>query len=527
MTATVSSVFLGLTVGCAQCHDHKYDRIPTKDFYRMKAFFATVQIPRPRPGDGFQLGGPLPAEFYRAGEKEWAGKLTAERQAELKESRAALAELDKLEAAGKKAEPKAGLSPDQKSQQTEWKSRVRLLEQDLMRLQPMAMSLRHSYGPPFEPGVPETRVLIRGEWDKPGEVVEPGFLSCVTGDQRPAMIRLDPFKRWPTRSRRITLARWIASEENPLTARVMVNRLWGWHFGRGLVATPSDFGKLSGGPSHPELLDWLAVEFMEPSAPSSPLSKGGYDGAWDMKRLLKLLVMSATYRQSSRATPERLEADPRNRLLTRGSRFRLEAEMVRDQALALSGLLSRKSHGPSVFPPQPAGMWQAAFNGERTWSTSSGEDKYRRALYTLWRRTVPYPSMATFDAPSRELCTVRRIRTNTPLQAFVTLNDPVYVEAAQALARRIVREGGESTVDRARYGLQLCLARPAGAPQVDQLVELFAAELEESRKDDKAALELATDPLGPLPEGMSAPELAAWTVVANVLLNLDGVLTKN
>jgi hypothetical protein len=200
--------------------------------------------------------------------------------------------------------------------------------------------------------------------------------------------------------------------------------------------------------------------------------------------------------------------------------------MVRDQALALSGLLSRKMHGPSVFPPQPPGLWQAAFNGQRTWATSQGEDRYRRGLYTFWRRTVPYPSMATFDAPSREVCTARRIRTNTPLQAFVTLNDPVYVEAAQALARRIVKEGGATSEARARFGLRLCLARPPLPEQVRHVVALYRSEREHYRKDAKAALALATEPLGPLPPGMEAGELAAWTVVANVLLNLDGVLAK-
>ena len=200
--------------------------------------------------------------------------------------------------------------------------------------------------------------------------------------------------------------------------------------------------------------------------------------------------------------------------------------MVRDQALALSGLLSHKSHGPSVYPPQPPGLWQAAFNGERTWTTSAGEDRYRRGLYTFWRRTVPYPSMAAFDAPSRELCTVRRIRTNTPLQAFVTLNDPVYVEAAQALARRIVREGGATPVERARFALKLCLVRPPHSEQADQLVALYEQELADYRADVKGAEQLATDPLGPLPEGLDPVELAAWTVVGNVLLNLDGVLTK-
>ena len=206
--------------------------------------------------------------------------------------------------------------------------------------------------------------------------------------------------------------------------------------------------------------------------------------------------------------------------------MRLEAEMVRDQALALSGLLSPKIGGPSVFPPQPEGLWQAAFNGQRTWATSQGSDKYRRALYTFWRRTVPYPSMATFDAPSREICAIKRVRTNTPLQAFVTLNDPVYVEAAQALARRIVREGGSNLEDRVRYALQLCLCRPPRSEQVEQLIELYQGELVRYQKNREAAVALATEPLGPLPAGMDPADLAAWTTVANVLLNLDGVLTK-
>jgi hypothetical protein len=221
-----------------------------------------------------------------------------------------------------------------------------------------------------------------------------------------------------------------------------------------------------------------------------------------------------------------LARDPHNRLLTRGSRFRLEAEMVRDQALALSGLLSRKMYGPSVYPPQPPGLWQAAFNGQRTWATSQGADRYRRGLYTFWRRTVPYPSMTTFDAPSREICTVRRVRTNTPLQAFVTLNDPAYVEAAQALARRILREGGTTVEDRARFGLRLCLARPPQPEQVQQVAALYQSEHAHYRQCPKEALVLATEPLGPLPPGLAAEELAAWTVIANVLLNLDGVLTK-
>ncbi|MFQ5734913.1 MAG: DUF1553 domain-containing protein, partial [Planctomycetaceae bacterium] len=251
----------------------------------------------------------------------------------------------------------------------------------------------------------------------------------------------------------------------------------------------------------------------------------------------------ATYRQSSRiadfglrssdsqtvarpnpqsAVPNPQSIDPRNRLLSRFPRVRLEAEMVRDQALALSGLLSGKMMGPSVYPPQPRGLWRAAFNGQRTWPTSQGDDKYRRGLYTFWRRTVPYPSMAVFDAPSREICTVRRIRTNTPLQAFVTLNDPVYVESAQALARRILKEGGTTTAPRVRFALSLCLGRPPSAAQIAALAKLYRSALAHYQKDKPAATKLAGSP----PPGEDPAELAAWTVVANVLLNLDAVLTR-
>jgi len=250
------------------------------------------------------------------------------------------------------------------------------------------------------------------------------------------------------------------------------------------------------------------------------------DGDWDVKRFLKLLVMSETYRQSARVTPELLGKDPRNRLLSRSPRRRLEAEVIRDQALALSGLLSHKIGGPSVYPPQPDGLWRVAFDGTRNYPTSTGEDRYRRGLYTVWRRTIPYPSLATFDAPSRESCTFRRLPTNTPLQAYVTLNDPVFIEAAQALGRRLVREGGTTTGQRIRFGLRLALGRPATRSEVAGLKKLFDAELAHYRHAEKDALKLATEPLGDLPKDFSAAEAAAWTVVANVLLNLDGVLVK-
>lgn len=347
----------------------------------------------------------------------------------------------------------------------------------------------------------KTFLMEKGNFLSPGQEVSPDVLAAFHNFP-------DDYPR-----NRLGVAKWLVHPANPLTARVMANRFWAKIFGIGIVETEEDFGSQGQFPTHPQLLDWLAVEFRE--------------SGWDMKHLIKTMVMSAAYRQSSRVTPQKQQADPRNRLLSRGPRFRLEAEMVRDQALALGGLLSEKMYGPSVYPPQPPGLWRAAFNGrDRKWPTSTGEDRYRRGIYTFWRRTIPYPSMATFDAPSREICTVRRIRTNTPLQAFVTMNDPVYVEAAQALARRIVREGGTTPEDQARFALQLCLVRPPAEKQVQAVLELYQSELTHYRKHEADAQKLATDPLGPLPEDLEPAVAAAWTVIANVLLNLDGVLTK-
>jgi mono/diheme cytochrome c family protein len=345
-----------------------------------------------------------------------------------------------------------------------------------------------------------THTMIKGNFRMPGEPVTPALPAAFHPLPRGAELN------------RLGLARWLVDRDNPLTARVMVNRLWAQLFGMGLVATQEDFGTQGIAPTHPELLDWLAVEFLE--------------SGWDVKALLRQIVTSATYRQSSSPAAEVLAQDPNNLLLARGPRYRLEAEMVRDQALAIAGLLSRKQGGASVYPPQPPNLWRAAFNGQRTWATSTGDDRYRRGLYTYWRRTVPYPSMAVFDAPSREICSLRRISTNTPLQAFVTLNDPVYVEAAQSLARRIVGEAGLGAAERAALALRLALSRPPQPEQVAQLVALYESELEHYRKSPEEAVQLATDPLGPLPVGYEASELAAWTVVANVILNLDGVLTK-
>ena len=311
---------------------------------------------------------------------------------------------------------------------------------------------------------------------------------------------------------RLALANWLVDENNPLTARVIANRYWEQLFGIGIVSTSEEFGSQGEQPFHPELLDWLATELMRLR--------------WDMKAFIKTLVMTSAYRQSSRMTPELEQLDPDNRLLARGPRFRLSAEMVRDQALFAAGLLSDKMYGPPVKPLQPTTGLNAAFGPGIDWQTSAGVDKYRRGLYTTWRRSNPYPSMAAFDAPNREVCVVRRGRTNTPLQALVTLNDPVFVEAAQAWSRRVVAEGGATTADRVRYGFRLCLARPPHEEEVSRLVKLFEQTKANFEKQPAEAKKLATDPLGPVPTGMNTEELAAWTVVGNVLLNLDETLMK-
>ncbi len=318
---------------------------------------------------------------------------------------------------------------------------------------------------------------------------------------------------------RLQLAKWLVNRRNPLTARVWVNRLWESLFGLGIVRTSEEFGSQGDAPTHPELLDWLACEFM--------------DTGWDSKRTLRLLVTSQTYMQTSQVTEEGLLADKENIWLSRGPRVRLSAEMVRDQALAISGLLSSKMYGAPVRPPQPNMGLSAAFGSGTDWMTSEGEDRYRRGVYTTWRRSNPYPSMATFDAPSREVCTLRRDSTNTPLQALVTLNDPGFVEAAQALARRVVLHLSEENaskvktdMERLQVAFALCTSREATLEELRPLGRLLDSARKELNAQPEAAKQLATEPLGKLPESADPVELAAWTAVCNVLLNLDEVLMK-
>ena len=347
--------------------------------------------------------------------------------------------------------------------------------------------------------------LKRGQYDQKGEKV-----ARKTPAQFPQMAA-----EWPVN--RLGLAKWLVAPNHPLTARVAVNRFWQQLFGVGIVETSEDFGNQGSAPVHPELLDWLAVDFQEHH--------------WDVKRFMKQLLMSATYRQSSNVTPALYQKDPKNRLLARGPRFRLDAETLRDQALAVSGLLVPTVGGPSVKPPQPDGLWHAVgYSGSNTvrFKKDTGPDKvFRRGLYTFWKRTSPPPEMTTFDAPSREACTTRRERTNTPLQALLLLNDPQYLEAARALGQRMMKEGGKSPEERIQFAYTLATAKPITPADLKLTLNTFQDMLKHYQSDQKAATELIAVGESKPDATLNPQELAAWTMVANLILNLDEVLSKN
>ncbi|MFV2069420.1 MAG: DUF1553 domain-containing protein [Pirellulales bacterium] len=461
---TTMQVWMGLTMGCAQCHSHKYDPITLEDYYRVFAVFNQTED-NDQPDNRPTIPTPTDRQQRRL------DRLNNERQQweQVAESDERTRELERLRKALAEFEKQIPTTP-------------------VMRELP-AEKRR------------ENHVFLRGSFLTPGELVEAGVPQAFGGLETDGEVN------------RLALARWLVSPANPLTARVAVNRQWELLFGRGLVETSEDFGTQGSAPSHPKLLDWLATELI--------------DKAWSRKRLVKTIVMSATYWQSPAVTAEKLARDRDNRLLSRGARYRLTAEQIRDQALAASGLLSHKMFGSSVHPPQPKSGLGAAFGSSLDWEPSPGEDRYRRGLYTMWRRVAPYPSMMALDATGRSTCTIRRVRTNTPVGAFVTLNDPVFIEAAQLLARRMVEHGGRSPEQCATVGFRRVLARPPSDPELSRLVALYEQALDHYANDPLAAEKMATEPCGPLPPDMAADEAAAWTVVANVLLNLDEVLTRN
>lgn len=345
----------------------------------------------------------------------------------------------------------------------------------------------------------ETHVLMRGDFLKPAKAVAPGV---------PAFLNPLPENAPATR---LTFARWLVDRNSPTTARSFVNRVWQSYFGVGIVATSENLGTQAEAPSHPELLDWLAVDFME--------------SGWDMRRLHRTILTSATYKQSSSMTPDLLARDPYNRLLARGPRLRVDAELVRDIALAASGLLSEKVGGPSVFPPAPAFLFlPPASYGPKNWPESQGEDRYRRALYTFRYRSIPYPALQAFDAPNGETSCVRRARSNTPLQALTTLNEPLFLEAARSLAAKTLREAPASDAQRLAYAFRRCVGRTPQSEETKTMLEFLAKQKARLREGWLSALDLTGST--PVPRGLTPVDLAAWTAVSRVLLNLDETITK-
>ncbi len=466
---TTMQVWMGSTFACAQCHDHKYDPFTQKEYFQLFAFFNNTADGGSSTAPEIEV--PNPAQIVkRAAIRTELASLQAElgRATKSGDSNRSKSIMDKLGALKKQ---EAAIHPATS-----------------MVLQELS-----------QPRI--THVLIRGSHNVKGDPVSPGVPQV-----------LHPLAPGQSRNR-LTLARWLVDPQNPLVGRVTMNRVWAQYFGRGIVETSEDFGVQGEPPSHPELLAWLAREFVRQ--------------AWSTKEMARLIVTSAIYRQSARVTPDRVERDPYNRLFSRGPRFRMEAEMVRDQALAASGLLKRTIGGPSVFPYQPDGIWFAPYSSDR-WVESKGGDQYRRGLYTFWRRSAPYPAFIAFDAPSRDVSCERRSRTNTPLQALATLNDPAFVQPAAALARRVLTESKATAQDRATYAFRLVLVRKPLPAELDHLVELYRDNLDRYRHDAASAKAMASIEVATTtgPGHFDDAELAAWTVVANVLLNLDETVTK-
>ncbi|MBM4073228.1 MAG: DUF1553 domain-containing protein [Planctomycetes bacterium] len=470
---TTATVWLGLTVACAQCHDHKYDPISQKEFYQLYAFFHNV------PENGLDGSKGNAAPLIKAPSKKVSRALQDLQR-----------RIDKLARQPDSAKELAKLRQEQA--QLEKTARTAMVMAELA-----------------EPR--DTFVMLRGQYDKLGEQVRAATPAA-----------LPPFPAGAP-GNRLGLARWLIDPQHPLTARVAVNRYWQMIFGTGLVRSSEDFGSQGERPSHPELLDWLASEFTSPSLG---------DRSWDVKRLIRLLVTSATYRQSSRMDQASLARDPENRLLGRSARLRLQAEFLRDHALSVSGLLNREIGGASVFPSQPAGLWQelASRTDSKNWSAqfftqSRGKDLYRRGMYTFWKRTSPPPQMITFDAPDRETCTVRRSRTNTPLQALVLLNDPTFVEASRHFAERLLREA-KTTDERVILAFRLATARRPNDRELAIVGTALVKQRQIFERDPRAAEKLLNVGEAPRDPRWPAAELAAWTMVASMILNLDESLTR-
>lgn len=478
-TRTTASVWLGSSLGCAQCHDHKFDPFTIEDFYKFSAFFADIKEKGVQNDAGNE--GPFPPYLlFPTAEEKIEHEGIEKRLADL---RAML----ELPADGEATTPKEEL------------------EGQLREVQKAKFSLEQkiynsAITETMEPRI--TRVLARGNWmDETGEVVGPGVPGFLGG-------------LWlnGARPNRLDLANWLTNDENPLTARVFVNRLWKNYFGTGISRVLDDLGSQGEWPKHPELLDYLAVEFME--------------SGWNMKHMVRLLVTSSAYRQSSMAAPELRERDPANRLIARQSRFRLEAELVRDNALKVSGLLSSAMGGPPARPYQPAGYYKELNFPTREYVPSTGQDLYRRGVYTHWQRTYLHPSLLAFDAPTREECTAERTISNSPQQALTLLNDPIFVEAARVFAERIVAEGGATVEERVRWAWREALSRAPLPEEATILTALYEKQRGEFAANPDGAKAFVDVGEKPAPEGTDAVELAAWSSVSRTILNTHEMIYR-
>ncbi len=467
-TNTFGKAFMGLTMECAQCHDHKYDPISQKDYYQLYSFFN--QVPEKGVTRSF-MGQSAPYLELPEGEVKRIRNYIDE-QVKTEYANGSKQDKDKLYLANWREEMEAMLQPV-----------MIMKDQDTLR---------------------PTYILERGLYDSPGEEESFGTPDSI--------FPFDP----DLPGNRLGLSTWLFNRENPLTARVVVNRYWQMVFGRGIVKTADDFGSQGALPTHPALLDWLAVEFME--------------SGWDVKGLLKMIVMSATYQQTSYADNSALAFDPENQWLGRGTQQRLTAEMLRDQTLKMSGILNEQVGGPSVKPYQPEGLWTQVSSGgryKRKYMVALGNDRYRRSLYTYWKRIQPPPAMVIFDAASRNQCTVKRQSTNTPLQALVLLNDPQFVEASRALALRMMKEGGNSSKQRIEYAFRWATSRRPDAEELSILEALFIEEQEEFQKYPERANDFLQIGAFSTPEDLDFMELAAYGVVANAIINLSESIQKN
>jgi len=476
-----SSVWLGATLGCAECHDHKYDPFTQEDFYRFAAFFADVT----ETGTFRDAKGPLDAS-------------PTQRPPEIRVWN--LPQYGRLQAIDHRSHELSALRSTSEPGDT-----LAAVESELARFAEKRSAIEKQFPLCMVTIAKEPRpirVLPRGDWmDESRDPVDPAvpaFLPGVTKDER--LTRLD-------------LANWLASDDNPLTARVFVNRVWKLFFGKGLSGNLDDLGAQGEPPVHPELLDWLAVEFR--------------DSGWDVKHLIRLIVTSRAYRQSSLESPELRRRDPQNRLVARQSRFRLPAEFVRDNALAVSGLLVPHLGGPSARPYQPAGYYKFLNFPTREYRPDEDWNQYRRGVYTHWQRQFVQPMLRAFDAPSREECTAERPISNTPLAALALLNDPTFVEAARVLAARTLAEGGTATDDRLRWAWRQVVSHEPSSEELTLLRSLLEQDRAEYAVDPAAADALLSIGLAPLPEGVDHVELAAWTGACRALLNLNEAATRN